>query len=100
MHAASAPQALLWAYLLSPNGETKTIEAKAIPDALAQCSASDDYLWLHVQSDAEDAGSLLQFSGLHQTVIDSLLALETRPRAMSLHPVSYTHLTLPTICSV
>ncbi len=92
MHAASTPQALLWAYLLSPNGETKTIEAKAIPDALAQCSFSGEYLWLHVQSDAEDAGTLLQSSGLHQTVIDSLLALETRPRAMTLHQGTLVYL--------
>jgi zinc transporter len=92
MHLASTTHALLWAYQLSPNGNASIIEADAIVSTLKQCESNDDYLWLHVQSDAEDAGTLLRSIGFHQTVIDSLLALETRPRSMSLNQGTLVYL--------
>lgn len=84
MQAASHSSAFLWGYQLNHNGLHQEIDASQLRDSLLQPSTGENILWMHVQSDAEDATDLLHSLNLDLRVIDSLLASETRPRAMVL----------------
>ncbi|WP_218311543.1 zinc transporter ZntB [Alteromonas antoniana] len=70
----------LWAYRVSDKGKTEPVS----PDALSTALPEEGYLWVHLQSDIEDSEHLMQQLGLPQSVTDALLALETRPRALSM----------------
>lgn len=72
--------AFLWAYRVSDKGKIEPIS----PDALSDAVPEEGYLWVHLQSDTEDSAQLMQQLDLPQPVADALLALETRPRALSM----------------
>lgn len=84
MQAALPSSALLWGYQITHDNHHHELDAAQLHEAIKRPAVAGNMLWLHVQSDAEDATSLLQSMGVESRVIDSLLALETRPRAMAL----------------
>lgn len=68
----------LWAYRVSEDGNAESLSVDNLTGAVPE----KVYLWVHLQSDTEDSGSLMQQLALPQPVADALLALETRPRAL------------------
>jgi len=85
MQHTPSTDAFLWAYLISPEGEAKALEFNVLSEAISACENNQSFVWLHMQSDVEDANSLLDNITIPQSVIDSLLAHETRPRTMSVN---------------
>lgn len=85
MQLQNCSTALLWAYKISPNRAGIELPLDALSDALLEAENNQDYLWIHLQSDILDASELLQQIGLSETVIDGLLAQETRPRTMAVN---------------
>ena len=72
------PAEFLHSVLLDGNGGRRVLDAAAI----AEWTPDNGLLWLHIDISDESARSWLeQDSGLPETVIDSLLAAETRPRS-------------------
>lgn len=70
----AAPEALLWQLQLDQQG-----------GIIDEATHSQDIFlrWVHIQSDAPGALSLMRAIGLPENVIDALCANETRPRVVS-----------------
>jgi zinc transporter len=69
----------LWAYHFTDVGAT--------PKALAELKSAEStsgFSWVHLQSDAIDAQQTMDDLGLPNSVAESLLALETRPKTLPL----------------
>jgi zinc transporter len=72
------PGEFLHSFLLDGNGGRRIVDAAAV----AAWTPASGLLWLHLDVNDESARSWLeQDSGLPETVIDTLLAAETRPRS-------------------
>ncbi|QJR81180.1 zinc transporter ZntB [Alteromonas pelagimontana] len=72
--------AFLWAYAVKQDGSARMLKKSQ----LQQPVQSEEYLWVHMQSDAHDAQEVIAELNIADTVADSLMALETRPRAMAI----------------
>lgn len=72
--------AFLWAYLIRQDGSSQPIDLTELP----YTPQENEYLWLHLQTDVEDAQALLEKIELNAAIIDAITAPETRPRAMPL----------------
>jgi len=77
MTDVSTYQAYLWAYSIDAQCNAQAIDNQQ----LSASTLAGEYTWLHIQSDAMDATELLEEAGLEESVIDGLIAAETRPRA-------------------
>ncbi len=75
---SNADQAFLWAYDISAEGQITQISHTDVTTPVAE----DSYRWVHLQSDESDAEQLLDSMALPPSVTDSLMALQTRPRAL------------------
>lgn len=76
--------ALFWSYLITPDTSSTELARHDILHHLEGQPNEGQYLWLHIQSDAPDAISLLSELTIDSRIADGLLALETRPRSMPL----------------
>lgn len=72
--------ALLSAYVIASNGQAKALQAQQ----LAQPCQPDEYIWVHLQSDATDTEILLSQLPLSDSITDALCAPQTRPRSMQI----------------
>lgn len=71
---------LLWSYHLSPGVPAQKIEINDIKGLQGNAG----YTWLHLQADIGDVEQHLAELGLHETVIEGLCTIETRPRAFQI----------------
>lgn len=74
------PSCFLWAYHVSAGGEAVPLS----PSELSAQVPENGYLWVHLQSDMPDSAEFMRRLALPQPVTDALMALETRPRALSM----------------
>lgn len=84
MHIKDDNGALFWSYLITPDTNTTALARHDLFRHLEGHSIEGQYLWLHIQSDAPDALSLLNELAIDSRIADGLLASETRPRVMPL----------------
>lgn len=71
---------LLWSYHFSPEVPAQRITIKDIKSA----QENGGYTWIHLQADIVDVEQHLVELALHETVIEGLCAIETRPRALQI----------------
>ena len=72
--------AFLSAYVINQTGEARSLTQQELN---YPCKAGE-YIWIHMQSDAEDSEQLLQSLSIAGSVSDALCAQVTRPRAMQM----------------
>ena len=73
-------QAFLCAFLISQHGSSRALQA----DEIRLPHAPDEYLWLHLQSDADDTVALLESLGITDSISDGLCAAQTRAKALQI----------------
>ncbi|RDV25506.1 zinc transporter ZntB [Alteromonas aestuariivivens] len=72
--------AFLWAFRIEPDG----IGTFQPEQALSDTRPESGYQWVHLQSDAKGADELLMRMGLGDAARSAILAMETRPRSLSI----------------
>ncbi|GGF59611.1 zinc transporter ZntB [Alteromonas lipolytica] len=77
---AESHKALLWAYDIKADGSAESLTTSHLTSPVPQ----GGYRWVHIQSDAPEAPALLHALNLSEDVSDSLMALKTRPRVITI----------------